>query len=81
MSLVGPRPHPLDDVAGYHPWHRRRLAMKPGITGLWQVAGRREVDFDRWVQYDLEYIDHWSLWLDLRLLIKTIPAMLRAEGR
>jgi len=81
MSLVGPRPHPLDDVAGYDPWHRRRLAMKPGITGLWQVAGRREPDFDRWVRYDLEYIDHWSLWLDLRLLIRTIPAMLRAEGR
>ncbi len=81
MSLVGPRPHPLDDVAGYDPWHRRRLTMKPGITGLWQIAGRREPDFDRWVQFDLEYIDHWSLWLDLRLLIRTIPAMLRAEGR
>jgi len=81
MSLVGPRPHPLDDVAGYDPWHRRRLTMKPGITGLWQIAGRREPDFDRWVRFDLEYIDHWSLWLDLRLLIRTIPAMLRAEGR
>jgi exopolysaccharide biosynthesis polyprenyl glycosylphosphotransferase len=81
MSLVGPRPHPLDDVAGYDPWHRRRLTMKPGITGLWQVAGRREPDFDRWVRFDLEYIDHWSLWLDIRLLIRTIPAMLRAEGR
>ena len=81
MSLVGPRPHPLDDVDGYEPWHRRRLAMKPGITGLWQVEGRREVDFDQWVRFDLEYIDHWSFWLDLRLLIKTIPAMLRAEGR
>ena len=81
MSLVGPRPHPLDDVAGYEPWHLRRLGMKPGITGLWQVEGRCEVDFDRWVRYDLEYIDHWSFWLDLRLLIKTIPAMLRAEGR
>jgi exopolysaccharide biosynthesis polyprenyl glycosylphosphotransferase len=81
MSLVGPRPHPLDDVAGYNPWHRRRLAMKPGITGLWQIAGRREPDFDRWVRFDLEYIDHWSLVLDLRLLIRTIPAMLRAEGR
>jgi lipopolysaccharide/colanic/teichoic acid biosynthesis glycosyltransferase len=81
MSLVGPRPHPLDDVAEYQPWHRRRLAMKPGITGLWQIAGRRDSDFDAWVRYDLEYIDHWSLWLDLRLLIQTIPALLRAEGR
>ena len=81
MSLVGPRPHPLDDVAGYELWHRRRLAMKPGITGLWQVEGRRDADFGRWVRYDLEYIDNWSLWLDLQLLIKTIPAMLRAEGR
>ena len=81
MSLVGPRPHPLDDVAGYDPWHRRRLTMKPGMTGLWQIAGRRELDFDRWVRFDLEYIDHWSLWLDMRLLIRTIPAMLRAEGR
>ena len=55
--------------------------MKPGITGLWQVAGRRAADFDRWVRYDLDYIDHWSLWLDLRLLFQTIPALLRAEGR
>ncbi len=81
MSLVGPRPHPFDDVAGYDAWHRRRLSMKPGITGLWQIAGRGESSFDRWVQLDLDYIDHWSIWLDFRLLIKTIPAMLRAEGR
>ena len=81
MSLVGPRPHPFDDVAGYRPWHRRRLSMKPGITGLWQIAGRSESSFDRWVQMDLEYIDHWSIWLDLRLILQTIPAMLRAEGR
>jgi exopolysaccharide biosynthesis polyprenyl glycosylphosphotransferase len=81
MSLVGPRPHPFDDVAGYDAWHRRRLSMKPGMTGLWQVGARRDSDFDRWVQQDLEYIDRWSLWLDLRLLISTIPALLRAEGR
>jgi len=81
MSLVGPRPHPLDDVAGYDSWHCRRLAVKPGITGLWQVAGRREAGFDRGGRYDLDYIDHWSFWLDVRLLIKTIPALLRAEGR
>ncbi|HEY6058629.1 MAG TPA: sugar transferase [Candidatus Limnocylindrales bacterium] len=81
MSLVGPRPHPLDDVAGYDDWHRRRLSMKPGITGLWQIGGRRETDFDRWVEKDLEYIDHWSFWLDVRVILMTIPALLRAEGR
>ena len=81
MSLVGPRPHPFDDVAGYDAWHRRRLSMKPGMTGLWQVGARRDTDFDRWVEQDLDYIDRWSLWLDLRVLMSTIPALLRAEGR
>jgi exopolysaccharide biosynthesis polyprenyl glycosylphosphotransferase len=79
MSLVGPRPPLPNEVAGYDLWHRRRLSMKPGITGLWQVRGRRDPDFDRWVASDLEYIDHWSLWLDLRILARTIPAAL--EGR
>jgi len=74
MSLVGPRPPLPEEVAGYDLWHRRRLSMKPGMTGLWQVAGRRETDFDRWVAADLEYIDRWSLWLDLRILARTIPA-------
>lgn len=81
MSLVGPRPHPFDDIAGYEPWQHRRLTVKPGITGLWQVQGRLEPTFDRWVQLDLEYIDTWSIWLDFRLLLQTIPALLRAEGR
>ncbi len=81
MSLVGPRPHPFDDVAGYDDWHRRRLSMKPGITGLWQIGARTEKDFDRWVIKDLEYIDRWSLWLDLRVIVQTLPALLRAEGR
>ena len=81
MSLVGPRPHPFDDIAGYDIWHRRRLSMKPGITGLWQVGARRDPDFDRWVQMDLEYIDRWSLVLDLRVMLQTIPALLRATGR
>jgi exopolysaccharide biosynthesis polyprenyl glycosylphosphotransferase len=81
MSLVGPRPHPFDDVAGYDDWHRRRLTMKPGITGLWQIGGRTEPSFDRWVIKDLEYIDRWSLWLDFRVIAKTVPALLRAEGR
>jgi exopolysaccharide biosynthesis polyprenyl glycosylphosphotransferase len=79
MSLVGPRPPLPDEVAGYDLWHRRRLSMKPGITGLWQVRSRRDPDFDRWVAADLEYIDRWSLWLDLQIMARTIPAAL--EGR
>jgi lipopolysaccharide/colanic/teichoic acid biosynthesis glycosyltransferase len=81
MSLVGPRPPLPEEVAAYDAWHRRRLSMKPGITGLWQVEGRREPDFDRWVEKDLEYIDRWTPWLDIKIMIRTIPAMLRAEGR
>jgi exopolysaccharide biosynthesis polyprenyl glycosylphosphotransferase len=79
MSLVGPRPPLPAEVAGYDQWHRRRLSMKPGITGLWQVRGRSDPDFDHWVAADLEYIDRWSLWLDLRILMQTLPAAL--EGR
>ena len=81
MSLVGPRPHPFDDVAGYAEWHHRRLDMKPGITGLWQVSARSDPDFDTWVQLDLEYVDHWTLSGDLGILLKTIPAVIRASGR
>jgi lipopolysaccharide/colanic/teichoic acid biosynthesis glycosyltransferase len=81
MSLVGPRPHLLDEVAGYERWHRRRLAMKPGITGLWQVEARSATDFDEWIRKDLEYIDRWSLRLDMAILARTLPALLRAEGR
>jgi lipopolysaccharide/colanic/teichoic acid biosynthesis glycosyltransferase len=81
MSLVGPRPHPFDDLEGYESWHLRRLAMPPGMTGLWQVSARTEPDFDRWVRLDLEYIDTWSLRSDLSILLRTVPAMLRPEGR
>ena len=81
MSLVGPRPHPYDDVAQYQPWHLRRLAVKPGITGLWQVELRGDADFDRWVEKDIEYIERWSLWLDFVLIARTIPAVLRGTGR
>ena len=81
MSLVGPRPPLPREVAGYDIWHRRRLSMKPGITGLWQVEGRNLAEFDRWVQKDLEYIDHWSPWLDIQILLRTIPAVIRADGR
>jgi exopolysaccharide biosynthesis polyprenyl glycosylphosphotransferase len=79
MSLVGPRPPLPREVEGYNLWHRRRLSMKPGITGLWQVSARREEEFDRWVEMDLDYIDRWSLWLDLKIMFRTIPAML--QGR
>jgi exopolysaccharide biosynthesis polyprenyl glycosylphosphotransferase len=79
MSLVGPRPPLPSEVGDYDLWHRRRLSMKPGITGLWQVRSRRETLFDKWVEDDLEYIDRWSLWLDLTILVRTIPAAL--EGR
>jgi exopolysaccharide biosynthesis polyprenyl glycosylphosphotransferase len=76
MSLVGPRPPLASEVSGYDLWHRRRLSMKPGITGLWQVRARHEPEFDKWVEDDLEYIDRWSLWLDLQILARTIPAAL-----
>jgi exopolysaccharide biosynthesis polyprenyl glycosylphosphotransferase len=79
MSLVGPRPPLPTEVEGYDLWHRRRLSMKPGMTGLWQVRDRRSSNFDTWVQADLEYIDRWSLWLDLKILVRTIPAAV--QGR
>jgi exopolysaccharide biosynthesis polyprenyl glycosylphosphotransferase len=76
MSIVGPRPPLPCEVATYDLWHRRRLSMKPGITGLWQVSARLEAEFDRWVELDLSYIDRWSLWLDLKIMLRTLPAML-----
>jgi len=76
MSLVGPRPPLPSEVANYDVWHRRRLSMKPGMTGLWQIGARRSPEFDRWVEKDLEYIDTWSLWLDIKIVLKTVPAML-----
>jgi exopolysaccharide biosynthesis polyprenyl glycosylphosphotransferase len=81
MSLVGPRPPLPEEVAEYDVWHRRRLSMKPGITGLWQVEARHEPDFDRWVEHDLVYIDGWSIWLDLKILARTLPALLAHGGR
>jgi exopolysaccharide biosynthesis polyprenyl glycosylphosphotransferase len=79
MSLVGPRPALPREVETYDLWHRRRLSMKPGITGLWQVSARRAESFDTWAQLDLNYIDRWSLWLDLKILARTLPAAF--EGR
>jgi exopolysaccharide biosynthesis polyprenyl glycosylphosphotransferase len=80
MSLVGPRPPVPEEVRSYHRWHRRRLSMKPGLTCLWQVSGRNNVDFDRWMKLDLQYIDNWSPSLDLKILLRTIPAVLSGRG-
>jgi exopolysaccharide biosynthesis polyprenyl glycosylphosphotransferase len=81
MSLVGPRPALHSEVEQYDPWHRRRLSMKPGMTGLWQVSIRNDKQFDSWVARDLEYIDSWSLLQDLKILGRTIPAVFRLTGR
>lgn len=80
MSLVGPRPPLPEEVAHYEPWQRRRLSMKPGLTCLWQISGRSEVDFDRWMELDLKYIDTWSPMLDVKILLKTVPAVLSGRG-
>ena len=80
MSLVGPRPHPLDDVERYQFEDLRRLEVKPGVTGLWQIKGRSDPSFEASMALDLEYIEKWSLWLDFRILIGTIPAIFRGEG-
>ena len=77
MSVVGPRPAPPREVDEYDLWHRRRLSMKPGITGLWQVTSRIDQDFDERAALDLAYIDGWSVWLDLAILLRTVPAVLR----
>lgn len=81
MSLVGPRPLPLRDYEGFsEDWHRRRFSVKPGITCLWQIMGRSSITFDQWMALDMRYIDQWSLWLDVKILAKTIPAVLRGSG-
>ena len=81
MSLVGTRPPTEDEVAQYQDWHHRRLSIKPGITGLWQLNGNHRVrDFEEVVKLDCEYIDKWSLWLDLRIMVGTISKVMRADG-
>jgi exopolysaccharide biosynthesis polyprenyl glycosylphosphotransferase len=81
MSLVGPRPLPIRDYEGFdEDWHRRRFSVRPGITCLWQINGRSSTAFEKWMQLDMEYIDQWSLGLDLKILLKTIPAVLRRSG-
>jgi lipopolysaccharide/colanic/teichoic acid biosynthesis glycosyltransferase len=80
MSLVGPRPPIPSEVEKYDLSWLRRLSMKPGITCLWQVSGRNTISFEKWMELDKEYIDTWSLWLDFKILVKTIPAVLRVTG-
>ena len=80
MSLVGPRPLPQRDYDRLEDWHRKRNLVLPGITGLWQVSGRAELDFDELVRLDFLYLEHWSVFLDLSIILKTIPAVIRARG-
>jgi lipopolysaccharide/colanic/teichoic acid biosynthesis glycosyltransferase len=80
MSLVGPRPLPLRDDELLADWHRRRYLVLPGLTGLWQVSGRSELDFDDMVRLDFLYLERWSVLLDLVILLKTVPAVLRRRG-
>ena len=80
MSVVGPRPPIPYEVHEYDIWHRKRLDMKPGITGLWQVSGRNRLTFEQMVKVDLFYIENWSIWLDLKIILLTIPALWRDEG-
>lgn len=80
MSVVGPRPPIAYEVKEYDMWHRKRLDMKPGITGLWQVSGRNRLRFDDMVRIDLFYIENWSIWLDLKIILLTIPAIFRGDG-
>jgi len=81
MSLVGPRPLPVRDYQGFdHDWQRRRFSVRPGITCLWQVKGRSSIPFEKWMELDMQYIDHWSLGLDFKILAKTIPAVIKGAG-
>ena len=81
MSLVGPRPLPVRDYQAFDSdWHRRRFSVRPGMTCLWQVAGRTSIPFDRWMELDMQYIDHWSLWLDFKVLVSTVPAVVSGKG-
>jgi lipopolysaccharide/colanic/teichoic acid biosynthesis glycosyltransferase len=80
MSLVGPRPPLASEVAQYEEWQRRRLAVKPGMTGLWQVSGRSDLTFDEMCLLDIYYIENWSLWLDVRIILRTIPVFFFGKG-
>ena len=81
MSLVGTRPPTVDEVKKYENWHRKRICIKPGITGPWQVSGRNQItDFDTVAHLDIEYIEKWTLWLDIKILLKTVPVVFLRTG-
>ena len=80
MSLVGPRPLPVRDYVQLDEWHRKRYLVLPGMTGLWQVSGRIELSFDDLVRLDFYYLENWSLWLDITILVKTVPAVFARRG-
>ena len=80
MSLIGPRALATYEAEKIKPWQRRRQSMRPGLTGLWQISGRNNVDFTRWMEMDLEYLDNWSVWLDLKIIAKTIPVVIFGIG-
>jgi len=80
MSLVGPRPLPQRDYERLEPWHKKRYLVLPGITGLWQVSGRSELDFDDLVRLDFLYLERWSVFLDLAILVRTVPAVFSRRG-
>ncbi len=80
MSWVGPRPPIPAEVAEYRHWHHKRLSVPPGLTGLWQVSGRSELTFDEMVLLDLYYIEHWSPWLDISIMMRTVPKVLARDG-
>ncbi|HZT44785.1 MAG TPA: sugar transferase, partial [Gaiellaceae bacterium] len=80
MSLVGPRPLPAADHALLEEWHRKRSFVLPGMTGLWQISGRSDLSFDDLVRLDFYYLENWSIWLDITILAKTVPAVLSKRG-
>ena len=80
MSLVGPRPPLPEEVKKYEEWQKKRLNVKQGITGFWQVSGRSELNFEEMVRLDLYYIQNWSIGMDIRILLKTVPAVLFVRG-
>ncbi|SHK67729.1 Sugar transferase involved in LPS biosynthesis (colanic, teichoic acid) [Desulfatibacillum alkenivorans DSM 16219] len=82
LSLVGPRPPLRSEIEAFDGWHRRKLSVKPGITCLWQVSGRNDInDFDEWMSLDMKYIDEWSLWLDIKILFKTFWVVFAGTGK
>ena len=80
MSIVGPRPAIPSEVVRYEAWQRRRLSVRPGLTCVWQVSGRDQISFGAWMLLDMRYIDHWSLWEDVRLILRTVPVVLTGRG-